>query len=146
MAKDTTKGKFKSRYAPDKWITPAQYITEFICENKARKDGKDLPIKFWDIPVWNKFFRMQIIVANGLLKLYEAEAIVRALKTQQGRGIFSLRAPHLDQLIKDQQSIIEIAKLKLEEAVPLERVSTTSQPRPAQVKNNIISKLKELDG
>lgn len=139
-------GKYKSRYAPDTDITAAQYITEFICENKARKDGKDLPLHFWQIPVWAKFFKLQILGANGLLKIYDAEAIVLALKTPQGRSIFSLRAPWLDQIIKEQQAILDARKVKLAEAKPVERASTTSVPRQNKPKANIISRLKDLDG
>ena len=137
---------YKSRYAPDTYITAAQYITEFICENKARKDGKDLPLHFWQIPVWAKFFKMQILSANGLLKIYEPEAIVKALKTQQGRNIFSLRAPWLDQIVKEQQALLDTQKLKLADAKPVERASTTSMPRQDKPKANIISRLKDLDG
>lgn len=146
MAKtQTQKNKFKSRYAPDTWISDAQYITEFVCENKARKDGKDLPLHFWQIPVWAKFFKLQILSANGLLKIYEAEAIVKALRTHQGRGIFSLRAPHLDQLIKQEQATLDLHKAKRAEAAPVERASTTTLPRPAKPQSGIISKLKALD-
>lgn len=136
---------FKSRYAPDTYITAAQYITEFICEHKARKDGKDLPLHFWQIPVWAKFFKMQILAANGLLKIYEAEAIVLALKMPQARGIFSLRAPHLDQIIKEQQAVLDMRKQRLAEAQPVERASITALPRQDRPKTNIISRLKDLD-
>ncbi len=137
---------FTSRYAPDTKITAAQYITEFICENKARKDGKDLPLRFWQIPAWAKFFKLQILSAGGLLKIYEAEAIILALKTPQGRGIFSLRAPHLDQIVKEQQATLDARKTKLANAEAVERASTTSIPRPERPRANIISKLKDLDG
>ena len=38
--------KYISKYFQDKEITPAQFITEMICERKAKKDGDDLHHRF----------------------------------------------------------------------------------------------------
>ena len=43
--------KYISKYSNGKEVSAAQYITELICENKAKQDKKDLHYKFdhdWD--------------------------------------------------------------------------------------------------
>ena len=39
--------KYPSRYSNGKQVSAAQYITEVICEHKAKIDGLDLNYKFW---------------------------------------------------------------------------------------------------
>lgn len=84
--------KYKSRYGADSDITAAQYLVEFIMERIAKKDKVTLPYKFWNIPRWNKVFRMQIKYANELLSEYSEGEVFAALKTKQGQRIFSLGA------------------------------------------------------
>ena len=38
--------KFESKYSNNKMVSAAQYITELICENKAKIDKKDIHYKF----------------------------------------------------------------------------------------------------
>ena len=47
--KRTEKSKYPSRYSPNGWVHSAQYITELICEKKAKTEGKELPIKIWEL-------------------------------------------------------------------------------------------------
>lgn len=84
--------KYKSRYGADSDITAAQYLVEFIMERIAKKEKTTLPYKFWNIPKWNKQFRMQIKYANELLAEYSEQEVFGALKTKQGQRIFSLGA------------------------------------------------------
>lgn len=145
MAKERTKkSKHQSRYS-DAFVTEAQYITEFICEKAAQRKNKDLPQRFWQLPEWKKFFGQQILAANGLLKIYCGAAIIRALKSQEAFGIYSLRAPQLDAILKKYQKIVDAEQEALKAAKPIERLDTHSQPREKVVKNNPISKLMELD-
>lgn len=145
MGKERTdSSKYPSRYAPNKWITPAQYITELICEKKAQKDKKDLPIEFWKLPEWRKFFQQQVLAANGLLKIYDVKAIIRALNNKNAWSIYSLRAPHLDDLIKAEQRLLEIEQEKMKDS-SVERQSVVSKPREQIVKKNTLSKLRDID-
>lgn len=84
--------KYKSRYGAVSNITAAQYLVEFIMERAAKKEKATLPFKFWNIPKWNKTFRMQIKYANDLLKDYTEEEIFAALRTKKGERVYSLGA------------------------------------------------------
>ena len=73
--------KFESKYSNNKMVSAAQYITELICENKAKIDKKDIHYKFWINKEWASFYRNQIATANKLVKKYDPIDIVRALKS-----------------------------------------------------------------
>lgn len=137
--------KFQSRYSSDTLITPAQYITELICEKKARLAGGELPQKFWTQPKWSAFFRQQVHTANLLLRLYSYQAIIRALNAKEAERIFSLRAPHLDAIIKAEQAKYDKLVAQQESAEDIVRVDVNAKPRQPIVKKNIVSRLKELD-
>lgn len=134
MAKDfTNKSGYKSSYS-DSWITAAQYITELICENMARKNQQVLPYKFWNEYAWKGTFKRQLLLANGLLKIYSAAAIVQALRSKEGMKIYSLAAPWLDQIIE---------KFEKVEKKPVEApiVSKTEGVRPSMPKKGSIWEL-----
>ena len=58
MAKNSSnKSRYPSRYSPGGWVSAPQYVTELICESKARQDKKDLPRKFWEDKDWEKYFK-----------------------------------------------------------------------------------------
>lgn len=96
--------KYPSKYSNGKSVSGAQYITEIVCENKAKREKRDLHFRFWTEPYWEKFFRNQIASANILIKTYDPIDIAKALKTIGGQKIFSLRAPHLKQMIETEES------------------------------------------
>jgi len=135
--------RYPSRYSNGKLVSAAQYITELICENKAKKDGLDLHFKFWANPEWSKFYRNQIGTANKLLKTYDIRAIVKALSDPKAKGIYSLRAPHLLPIIQKYQKQIasEVKPLPKE----INRLDKVTFRKDNNNKQNIISKLKELD-
>ena len=79
MAKNTTeKSRYPSRYSPEGWVSASQYITELICEKKARTDKKELPIKFWEIKEWCKYYKYQITLANKLIKSHGEDVVIAA--------------------------------------------------------------------
>jgi hypothetical protein len=98
--------KFISKYSNGKTVSPAQYITEIICEKKAILNNKDLHYKFWQNNYWMKYYKNQIGVANKLLKKYSAKAIIAALRSEKCKKIYSLRAPHLIDIIEEEESRI----------------------------------------
>ena len=113
--KRTEKSRYESKYSPDGYVTPAQYICEIICEAKARTEGKELPFKFWQLDEWAKFYRSQINSANSLLKKYSDKAILAVLKDGKNSKTFSLRAKWLipqfieaDNKIKSQEAKIQL--------------------------------------
>lgn len=110
--------KYKSRYGAISDITAAQYLVEFIMERAAKKDKTTLPFKFWNIPKWNKAFRMQIKYANDLLKDYTEEEIFAALRTKKGERVYSLGAkktiiiPLIEEVKAKRQEILNRAPSK----------------------------------
>lgn len=134
--------KYISKYSNGKSITAAQYITEIICENKARKDKKDLHFKFWTNKEWSAYYRNQIATANQLVLKYNEQAIVRALKSKEAEKIYSLRAPHLIPIIEKEEKILisENKQLSKEYNRSEDKIYKTQSTN-----KSILSKLKELE-
>lgn len=136
------KKRYPSKYSNGKTVTAAQYITELICENMAKKDKKDLHYRFWVSPEWEKYYRNQIASAHALLKKYTDTAIIRALNNPKSERIYSLRAPHLPAIIEQEQMVLDTQNQEL--SINLERPENVAFSKP-KVKSNIISKLKDLE-
>jgi hypothetical protein len=133
--------KYSSRYSNGKTVTAQQYITEIICENKAKIDKKDLYFRFWTNNEWSKFYRDQIATANKLVKKYSEQAIIKALQNPKASRIFSLRAPHLIPIIEYEQE-----QLSNQNTI-LSKEYDRSDKKFEQRKNksSVLSKLKELE-
>jgi hypothetical protein len=118
---------YTSRYT-DKLITAAQYLAEMMCERQAKKEKKDLCKQFWNTDYWIRPFKTQLRFANQLLKIYSCEAITNALKSNQGKNIYSLNAKWLDPLIREEQRKIDsrIPEVKKVEETPI--ITNVSRP------------------
>lgn len=134
--------KYPSKYSNGKTVSAAQYITEIICEKKAKIDKKDLHYRFWINPEWEKFYKDQIATAYKLLKKYSDTAIVRGLNNQKAERIYSLRAPHLPPIIEQEEQRIQNENQSL--SLELKRSEKVTFGNKT-VKSNIISKLKDLE-
>lgn len=134
--------KYISKYSNDKEVTPAQFITELICENKARKEKKDLHYRFWTNKEWARYYRDQIATANKLLAKYEANAIIRALKNQKAEKIYSLRAPHLIAIIEQEQELLSKENKSL--SLDLNRSEPVNY-FAQNIKKSVLSKIRELE-
>tara|TARA_B100002019_G_C21274933_1_gene604912 strand:- start:11993 stop:12427 length:435 start_codon:yes stop_codon:yes gene_type:complete len=139
-----TPNKYPSKYSNGKLVSAAQFITEMICENKAIKDKKDLHYRFWTNKNWAAFYRNQIATANKLLKQYDAKAIIKALKSNKARRIYSLRAPHLLPIIETEQEILLKTEDKSVDYTEKRDIKNT-QFRKNVNKKSIISKLREME-
>ena len=97
--------KYNSIFSPGKKVKAAQYLTELICERKAKLDtnGQDLPNHFWKLPVWRKYFQFQIVVANKLLKKFREDALIRALKDNRSYKTYSLNSPFFKKIAQEYQ-------------------------------------------
>lgn len=137
-----SENKYISKYSNGKTVSAAQYITEIICENKAKKDKLDLHYRFWTHKTWNAYYRNQIASAHKLLNRYDAKAIINALKDKDAEKIYSLRAPHLPAIIEKHQGILESANQTL--TINIDRSQDKSY-RKTVTQKNVISKLKELE-
>ena len=134
--------KYISKYSNGKNVSPAQYITELLCENKAKQEKKDLHFRFWNTPEWSAFYRNQIATANKLVKVYNPKCIIRALKHQSASKIYSLRAPHLIPIIEQECKLFEAENKELTKEYNRKQDKKFDQP---VAKKSIISKLKELE-
>ena len=145
----TEKSRYPSRYSPQKFVTAAQYILELVCEKRALKDKKELPIKFWNLPEWASLFKSQLRKCHALLKQYDEKAIIAAIK---GSNIYSLHAPWITQECDKHQGILEAQKRK-REMEKAQKTTKHSEPEPdtistkrePRVERNARSKLFELD-
>jgi hypothetical protein len=134
--------KYHSKYSNGKSVSAAQYITELICENKAKKDRLDLHYRFWTTKSWEKYYKDQIASANKLIKKYTAKAIILALRSHEGQKIYSLRAPFLIPIIEKHQESIEKENKVLTKNLDRKEKTIFRSNAP---KKNIISKLEELE-
>lgn len=146
------KTQSKSSPFPSRWgggfISGAQLISEIICERIAKIKKRNLFDKFWDKPEWQRTFLLQIRLANGLLKLYDVEAVLRALRGD-GKNVYSLSAPWLDGIIKFEQAKLDRQKQQLNtvNTDKAEEVCTDTVPAPIQqfvAEKSKMSKLKDL--
>lgn len=135
---------YPSRYSNGKNVSAAQYITELICEHKAKIDKLDLHYRFWTNKTWSKYYRDQIASANKLLTKYDAKAIIRALNDSKSEKIYSLRAPHLIAIIEKHQQVVQSEQLSEDKNIEINRTDKLIYRINSQYKG-IISKLKELD-
>lgn len=129
--------KMPSRYSPGKDVTPAQFITELICEKKAAQDDDELPIQYWKIKKWQRYFQSQVTAAHKLVKKYPPDQIIRALQRIDAKTIYSLRNPYLIKLIKQETREIPAKLYKPELA------STTEKPQRPE-KESRLSRLRKL--
>jgi len=135
--------KYPSKYSNGKEVSAAQYITEIICEKKAKQSKKDLHYRFWISKEWAAYYRNQIGSANKLLQKYDASAIIKALSTQKAEKIYSLRAPHL-------QAIIDQEQANLDSFVPadtsnIDRHTNSVGNQNVKKKKTSIDLLREID-
>jgi hypothetical protein len=138
------KNTFPSRYSNGKTVSAAQYVTELICENKAKTSKQDLHYRFWENKEWSAYYRNQIATANTLLKKFEPRAIIDALKDPRAARIYSLRAPHLKPIIEEKQVLLDKQNKEFTLEVDDSKTEKTYRKEPPK-KEGIFSKLRNLD-
>jgi len=141
--KRTEKSKYPSRYSPQGFVHGAQYVTELICEKKAKVEKKELPLKFWDLPDWNKYYKYQIMLANRLVKKYGESAVIATLNDKRTWKTYSLRAPLLVPILEEYKEKSELAKT-ISKGLEYD-FSKKETFNSNNSKKSIISKLRDLD-
>lgn len=137
---------FQSRFGGG-YVTPSVFIAEAMCERMANKDKTTLPLRFWETERWKRQFLLQVRAASSLLKLYSYEAVIRALRTPEGKRIYSLGANWLGPLIQTEHLKLEREK-KTRSQQPVEPAPTqvVEKPRPPRPTGpSLLDKLRELD-
>lgn len=147
--KQSENSKYPSHYSPGGFCTFAQLIVELICEAKARVEQKALPLQFWKLPEWAKYYKSQVRTANKLAKTYHETAILRVLREPKNSKTYSLNAKWLIP-----QFAVEHNKCLLAEKVQIEQIKERaaretsivvgSNERPKMVVKNRLSNLEEL--
>lgn len=141
MAKDRSdKSRYHSRYRGG-YVSASQYIAELICEKKASCDKKELPVKFWFVGEWKKFYSFQVVLASRLLKTFEPKAIIMALMRKESYKTYSLGSPFIKKLIQEEQTKLDNAEEV--EATKFEDIDINAVPQH-NVKTKL-DKLLELD-
>lgn len=151
MAKQRSrKSVYLSRYDGG-YVTIAQYITEYLCENIVRSRGTELPPKFWENEDWAKFFRTQITLLNRqILPYYHPRSVVKALKDYRCKrvnsfgGLLKVKVwknvlDEMDKVCRAEDEREE--KLQAHEAVD----ATKDKPREQTGNKHILSKLRDIE-
>lgn len=131
---------FQSKHAVDTNITAAQYLAEFMCERIAKKEGVQLPVRFWQLPHWKKVFLLQVLKANEWLKEYDISIIMKGLRSPAASKIYSLGYKSGLKPIFDRQVKIEKGKVP-EQMTIIEESNIMETPRPTISKRNTLRDL-----
>ena len=93
----------------------AKQLAEIMVTREAKKKGIPLVGKWWNEGILKKKYKMQIIAAHALLKVYEPLAILNALKHKKCQWQYSLRADGInDACIEEQEKLDKIKVLASE--------------------------------
>jgi len=146
----SNKSTYPSRYGGGH-VTIVQYITEYLCENIARANGKELPTQFWEQEEWAKFFKTQIVLLNQrLINKYHPRAIVKALKDPRCRRITSfggfIKVKGWKKVLKEMDGVCRAEDARIDSLQPTIAVdATTQKPQIQHGKKSVLSKLRDLD-
>ena len=144
----TEKTPYLSNYGGG-YVRPDQWITEKLCALIAKKEGGELPDKFWNFPKWQKLFRRQVQMASSLLLIYDAPAVSATLRDKRMYNVRSFGAfssvQFFSSVLEEYQAKhdIEINELKSEKN-ELQTRKTTVIPKRI-TKDNKLSRLKNID-
>lgn len=88
--------KFTSKYT-DLMISANQKLAEIMIE-RQNKNIK-LPQQFWNDARWKRNFLVQLRLAASLLKLYDADVIIKGLESRELKNVYSLGAKWIDPVL-----------------------------------------------
>lgn len=144
--KKTEKCSFLSDYGGG-YVRSDQWVTERLCALIAKRNGGELPDKFWNLTKWKAIFRRQVQLAVSLLAVYKPEPISRAIRDNRCRNVRSFGAfkagTFFSKVLREYQDKYE-AEMKAEK-FELQIRSTTAVPKRIK-KDNKLSRLKNIDG
>jgi len=140
--KRTDKSKYKHESTGD-YCTCAAYVAEIMCKKNAEnKNQGSLPYKFWNKKPWDWTFRKQLCAANNMIKKYSEEALVKAIHSDDFRGIFSLNHPKCYGIIRRYELLL------IEEDKNKQKLEVKTDPKRRKKsygKKNLLSKLRQYE-
>lgn len=142
----TQKTKYLSNYGGG-YVRADQWLTEKLCALISKKQGSELPDKFWNLPKWKSIFRRQVQLASSLLIMYDAKSIYLSLKDKRLSNLRSFAAfntvKFFISILDEYQSQIDVENNA--EEIELNPKSTTNIPK-LHKRDNKLSRLKNIDG
>lgn len=139
MAKNRSdKSPFPSRFSPGSWVSFHQFLAELACERAARKEYKELPLKFWAIKKWKNFLVWQAKLAIGLKAKYREDAILGAFNDKRCKTVFSLNAEWFIKVVEEYELKPEQKTEKEPEMIVQEEIKSI---RPSTGGNTLASLL-----
>lgn len=140
--KRTEKSKYKHMSTGDH-CTCAAYVAEILCIRKAEIENKgSLPYKFWNKKPWDWTFKRQLLVATNILKEYSEAALVKAIHSDEFKGIFSLNNPRALTIIKKYEKIIQE---EIDKNQKLEVIEQAQTRKTTYGKKSSLNKLRSLE-
>lgn len=141
--KRTPKSKYKHESTGDH-CTCSQYVAAIMCQRNAEnKNEGSLPYKFWSKKPWDWTYKKQLWAANKLLKIYSEEALVKAIHSDEFKGIFSLNHPKVNCIIRKYELL-----LKAQNEKPQQKIDVQHNPthrKKSYGKKSILNKLRDIE-
>lgn len=137
----TEKSIYKSA-STDEFCTAQQYIVEILMNREAKKAGKSLPLRFWNIDQFKKKYIGQIFKTNALIKAFDDKSVVAAIINNS--WLHSIFYPKLGDLIQKESDKLKSQVKDLDKVQNFDELDVDSfRPVVTQKKNNMKSKLDE---
>lgn len=137
------KSKYKHESTGD-YCTCAQYVAAIMCQRNAEnKNVGSLPYKFWNKKPWDWTYKKQLWKANKLLKDYSEQALVKAINSDEFRGIFSLNHPKVVGIIRKYELLLNEEQSKPKQQIEAKENPTTRKKNYG--KKSLLNKLRKIE-
>lgn len=141
--KRTEKSKYKHESTGD-YCTCAAYVAEIMCKRNAEnKNVGSLPYKFWNKKPWDWTFKKQLFAARKILKDHSEEAVVKAINSDEFKGIFSLNHPKVIGIIRKCELLLEEERSRPKQEIEVKKNAKTR--KKSYGGKNILNKLRKLE-
>lgn len=138
------KNRYPSRYSPGGWVRADQYISELMCERRARHLDKDLPTKFWNLDEWKGYFMYQLKLAQKMITEYQTKAIIMALQDSRTFKTYSLKVKWFKTIVEEYNSSLKKQETNEPDLSPVQ-TGTSFKRKEFNKKKSILNRLDELD-
>jgi hypothetical protein len=106
------------------------------------KNQGSLPFKFWNKKPWDWTFKKQLWAAQKLIKKFSEQAVVKAIHSDEFKGIFSLNNPKVSFILKKYQIIVDQEQNKFQKL----EVKENNSSRKKTFGKNLLNKMRGIDG